>query len=123
MEFFMLRLPLGRPVLFGKKKSFSDEIRHDSLVSFLINEQMEKVMGMENAVGAQLNFGAKGQIVGVMKDFNFLSLHSKIEPLAISMWGSDFLNYMVIRIRPGNVQSTMKQVEKAWKRIMPESSA
>jgi putative ABC transport system permease protein len=100
-------------------RSYSDDIQHDSMVSFLINEQMEKVMGMKNAVGAQLRFGAKGQIVGVMKDFNFQSLHGKIEPLAISMWGNDFLNYIYISINPGNVMSTMKQLEKAWKRIMP----
>ncbi len=67
----------------------------------------------------RLKFGSYGTIVGVMKDFNFQSLHNKIEPLAISMWGPRFWNFMYIRVNPGNLTETMKQLEKAWKRIMP----
>jgi len=100
-------------------KSFSDDMRKDSLVSFMINEQMEKIMDMENVIGANLTFGAKGQVIGVMKDFNFHSLRSKIEPLAISMWGSDYRNYMYVRMNPGDLEENMKQLEKAWKKIMP----
>jgi putative ABC transport system permease protein len=100
-------------------KSYAVDIPHDSLASFLINEQMEKIMNMENVVGTQLHFGAVGPVVGVMEDFNFQSLHNKIEPLAISTWGSNYLNYMYIRINPGNLTTTMKRVEQAWNRIMP----
>jgi putative ABC transport system permease protein len=100
-------------------KNYPSDVAHDSSANFLINEQMEKIMGMENAVGARLRFGQVGTVVGVMKDFNFESLHNKIEPLAISMWGPQFWNFMYIRINPGNLPETMKQLEKAWKRIMP----
>jgi putative ABC transport system permease protein len=100
-------------------KSYASDVAHDTLCNFLINEQMEKVMGMENAVGARLKFGSSGTIVGVMKDYNFQSLHNKIEPLAISIWGPQFWNFMYIRINPGNLTSTMNQLEKAWKRVMP----
>jgi putative ABC transport system permease protein len=100
-------------------RSYSEDTPHDSLASFLINEQMEKLMGMENVIGAKLRFGAVGPVVGVMKDFNFQSLHNKIEPLAISIWGSEYWNYMYIRINPGNLPLTMKKLEKAWQRIMP----
>jgi putative ABC transport system permease protein len=100
-------------------KNYPSDVKHDSSANFLINEQMEKIMGMENAVGARLRFGSVGTVVGVMKDFNFESLHNKIEPLAISMWGQQFWNFMYIRINPGNLPETIKQLEKAWKRIMP----
>lgn len=100
-------------------KNYPSDAAHDSSANFLINEQMEKIMGMENAVGARLRFGSVGTVVGVMKDFNFQSLHNKIEPLAISMWGQQFWNFMYIRLNPGNLPETMKQLEKAWKRIMP----
>jgi ABC-type antimicrobial peptide transport system permease subunit len=100
-------------------KAYSVDTPHDTLASFLINEQMEKLMGMDDVVGAQLRFGSVGPVVGVMKDFNFQSLRSKIQPLAISIWGNDYLNFMYIRINPGNLTTTMKQLEKAWKNIMP----
>ena len=35
------------------------------------------------------------------------------------MWGPQFWNFMYIRVNPGNLTETMKQLEKAWKRIMP----
>jgi predicted permease len=100
-------------------KAYPGDVSHDTTANFIINETMEKVMGLENAVGAKLKFGSYGTIVGVMKDFNFQTLHNKIEPLAISMWGPQFWNYMYIRINPGNLTETMKQLENAWKRIMP----
>jgi putative ABC transport system permease protein len=99
--------------------SFPGDAHHDTTANFMINEQMEKAMGMENAVGATLKFGATGTVVGVMKDFNFQSLHNKIEPLALSIWGPEFLNYIYIRINPGNLPQAMKQLEKAWKQIEP----
>jgi putative ABC transport system permease protein len=100
-------------------KSYPGDVSHDTTANFIINETMERVMGMDNAVGARLKFGSYGTIVGVMKDFNFESLHNKIEPLAISMWGPQFRNFMYIRVNPGNLTETMKQLEKSWKRIMP----
>jgi ABC-type antimicrobial peptide transport system permease subunit len=100
-------------------KTYPGDVSHDTTANFIINETMEKIMGMENAVGATLKFGSTGTIVGVMKDFNFASLHDKIEPLAISMWGPQFWNFMYIRVNPGNLTRTMAQLENAWKRIMP----
>ncbi len=100
-------------------KAYPGDVSHDTSANFIINETMEKIMGQENAVGASLKFGSYGTIVGVMKDFNFQSLHNKIEPLAISMWGQPFWNFMYIRVNPGNLTETMKQLENAWKRVMP----
>jgi ABC-type antimicrobial peptide transport system permease subunit len=99
--------------------SFPGDQSHDTLANFLINEEMEKVMGMPDAAGAALKFGSSGTVVGVMEDYNFQSLHTKIEPLAISMWGNKFLNFMYIRLRPGDLPGTMKQLGETWKRIAP----
>jgi ABC-type antimicrobial peptide transport system permease subunit len=100
-------------------RSYAEDSPRDSLGSFLINEQMEKLMGMQNVIGARLQFGHTGPVIGVMRDFNFHSLHNKIEPLAISIWGGNFLNFMYIRINPGNLPAAMKQLENAWNRILP----
>ena len=96
-------------------KNYPSDIQHDTLANFLINEQMEKVMGMENAVGARLKFGSTGTVVGVMKDFNFQSLHNKIEPLAVSMWGQHILEFHVYPGQSGqfagNHETTGKGLE------------
>ncbi|TWR31379.1 FtsX-like permease family protein [Mucilaginibacter pallidiroseus] len=49
---------------------------------FLINETAAKEMGMKNPVGKRLRVQTtNGTIIGVVKDFNFASLHKQIEPV------------------------------------------
>ena len=86
----------------------------------MINEQLEKLMGTDDAVGKQLKFGTtRGLIVGVMKDFNYESLQSKIEPLAVWIWPDKYLNFIYFRIKPGNLHETIASLEKTWQKIMP----
>ena len=59
--------------------------------NYVINEKAAKVMGMTpaTAIGKSLTFnGDKGIIVGVVKDFNFKSAQTTIEPmiLAFNKW-------------------------------------
>lgn len=101
-------------------KAYSMDTPHDTTGTFMINEQLEKLMGTDNAVGKQLKFGGtSGQIVGVMKDFNYQSLRSKIEPLAVWIWPQNYLNYIYFRIKPGNLHETMASLNKTWQKVMP----
>lgn len=101
-------------------KSYSMDIPHDTTGTFMINEQLEKLMGTDNAVGKQLKFGTtRGSIIGVMKDFSYQSLRSKIEPLAVWIWPSKFLNFIYFRVKPGNLHETVASLEKTWGKIMP----
>jgi putative ABC transport system permease protein len=101
-------------------KAYSMDIPHDSSGTFMINEKLEKLMGTDNAVGKQLKFGnTRGMIVGVMKDFNYESLRSKIEPLAVWIWPDKYLNFVYFRIKPGNLHQSLAGLNKTWERIMP----
>jgi ABC-type antimicrobial peptide transport system permease subunit len=101
-------------------RAFSVDIPHDSSGTFLVNEQLEKLMGTDDAVGKVLKFGdTRGLIVGVMKDFNFQSLRSKVEPLALWIWPDKFFSYIFFRVRPGNLHKTLAGIETSWKRVMP----
>lgn len=47
----------------------------------ILNETAVKVMRLENPVGKNVNFGDnKIQIIGVVKDFHFESLHETVKP-------------------------------------------
>jgi hypothetical protein len=101
-------------------KTYSMDIPHDTTGTFMINEQLEKLMGTDNAVGKQLKFGTtRGPIVGVMKDFNYQSLRSKIEPLAIWIWPGQYLGYLYFRVKPGNLHETIAGLDKTWQKVMP----
>jgi putative ABC transport system permease protein len=101
-------------------RSYSMDIPRDTVGTFLINEQLEKMMGTDDAVGKPMKFGnTRGQIVGVMKDFNYQSLHSKVDPLALWIWPAKYLGFIYIRIKPGNLHESISGLEKVWSRVVP----
>ncbi|MGD0342659.1 MAG: ABC transporter permease, partial [Bacteroidales bacterium] len=61
---------------------FSPEFSTDKS-AIVINEQAAKILGFKNPVGEILTTpqGSKLNIIGVVKDFHFKSLHTKIGPL------------------------------------------
>ncbi|UCH96468.1 MAG: ABC transporter permease, partial [Candidatus Aminicenantes bacterium] len=65
-------------------RGFSREFTSDAGVSYLVNQEMAKLMGVKSALGARLTYWRKpGKIIGVMKNFNFLPLNRKINPLVL----------------------------------------
>jgi putative ABC transport system permease protein len=101
-------------------KEYSMDTPHDTTGTFIINEQLEKLMGTDDAVGKQLKFGStRGQIVGVMKDFNYQSLRYKIEPLAVWIWPGQYMGFIYFRIKPGNLHKEVAGLQKIWEKIMP----
>ena len=110
---------------------FSQE-SHDSLY-IILNETAVKVMGIENPIGARLmNVQDRGEervtlpftIIGVVKDFNFISLREEITPLVLQsneLFGATG-QYIVSRIKPQQIPSAIKSIEAKWKEIAPEQA-
>jgi putative ABC transport system permease protein len=71
-------------------------------------------MGMDSPVGKRFGFGRKsGTILGVIKNFNYKSLHSEIESLIMIMDPRGY-RYGSIRISPENVEGTIAHLENTW---------
>jgi putative ABC transport system permease protein len=101
-------------------RSFSKEFPADTKTSFIINEEVAKLMGKESVVGERFSFlGIDGTIVGVMKNFHFQSVQSAIEPLAIVV-NPDYFQVMLIRLAPSGVEASLKSIEETWNRIIPD---
>jgi putative ABC transport system permease protein len=88
---------------------------------YIINETLAKKIGWtpEEAIGKTLDKGVTGPVVGVIKDFNFSSMHDPIGPLLIFL-GRDFSRTFMIRIAGDNTQQTIADLEVAWKQRVPE---
>ena len=100
-------------------RSFSRDFPSDLSKAFIINEEVVKIMGKESVVGERFSFiGRQGSIIGVMKNFHYQPVQSKIEPLAITI-SPDNIRYMLIRIQPESISASLKYIENTWKRIMP----
>jgi putative ABC transport system permease protein len=103
-------------------RSFSKDYSTDATQAFLINETLAKMMETESPVGAKFSFiGREGQIIGVMKDFHFHSLHTGIGPLAMALGSDDYWRYALVRIHRDNVSSTLEDINHLWKKLFPHS--
>jgi putative ABC transport system permease protein len=101
----------------AKDSSKKDEQKQ----SFIINETLAKKIGWEpqQAVGRMIENRAVGPVVGVVKDFNFSSLHEPIGPLVIFL-GRDFSRTFMVRINGNDIPHTLRQLENVWKQYVPE---
>ncbi|MCS4435302.1 ABC transporter permease [Aquiflexum gelatinilyticum] len=119
---------LGLEILEGK--GFSEET-NDSLY-VLLNETAVKVMGIDEPIGAKLletqntpegNVTVAHTVIGVIKDFNFISLRDEITPLVLQNTESFGANiggqYVFARIKPNQTQAAIEAVEAKWKAIAP----
>jgi putative ABC transport system permease protein len=82
----------------------------------LINESAVKLLGWDNPMGKHLSSARDGnnrKIIGIIKDFNFRSLHKQIDPLLVIL--SPEGNHMAVRVRPGQVAQSIETIEKHWK--------
>ncbi len=74
-------------------RDFSKDFATDS-VGYIINESALKIIGYKDPIGKPLTFWQKkGTIIGVLKDFHFNSLHTKINPMVLRLgedigWGA-----------------------------------
>ncbi len=112
---------LGLQVVNGR--DFSRAYGADTAV-VLINQKMAEQLNEKNPIGAVLpTDGAKLQVAGVVKDFNFKSLHQQIAPLTMVIRPSWPVNYILVKVKPANLPASMALINKVWKDVNPRSQA
>lgn len=87
---------------------------------YLINETLAKIIGWtpEEAVGKTISKGAEGPVVGVVKDFNFSSLHDPIGPMVIFL-GRGYCRNFMLRVDGGDISATLSRLQSFWKERIP----
>jgi len=88
---------------------------------FIINETLAKKIGWtaQQAIGKTIEKSVAGPVVGVVKDFNFTSLHDPIGPMLIFL-GRDYSRKYMIRIHGNNIKQTLSGMESVWKQRIPD---
>ena len=90
--------------------------------SYILNETAVKKLGWKEPLGKQFEVSGigRGPVIGIVKDFNFRSLYTEMEPLAITYFPDVFDN-MMIRISSENIPKTIDFLQKKWKSLYPRS--
>ncbi len=61
------------------------------------------------------------QVIGVMKDFHFQSLHSSINSLTLVLDPDWPVHYILVKVSPDNLPATMDMLRQAWKEVAPKT--
>jgi putative ABC transport system permease protein len=88
--------------------------------NFILNEAAVREFNIRTPViGQRFSLhGETGRIIGVVRDFNFRSMHEKTGPLVIFN-NAGWWNYFLIRTTPQNAAGAVEAVENTWKQMMP----
>ncbi|HSF52886.1 MAG TPA: FtsX-like permease family protein, partial [Algoriphagus sp.] len=103
-------------------RSYSRDYPSDSSSALVVNEAAARQYGYANPadiVGKKFEqWGREGEVIGVVKDFHFISLHRDIEPLTLPFeaYASRFLS---LKVKSDNMEKTISEVEEIWKRVAP----
>ncbi|WP_436517528.1 FtsX-like permease family protein [Ekhidna sp. To15] len=104
-------------------RTFSKEYATDDGLAFIINESFAKELGLENPVGRKAGHAwypndSLGSIIGVTEDFNFNSLHYKVNTLAMVVhteWG---FSEMSIKINGQNVEAALAEIDNVYSKFV-----
>jgi putative ABC transport system permease protein len=108
-------------ISLAEGRYFSKEASTDPDRAFVINEAAAKFLGWDHPLDKKVvsPLGQDGVVVGVVKDFNYKSLHSSIEPLII-MNTPQSQGYLLIRLDTKNIHQTVEQISEGWKKFDPD---
>ncbi len=103
-----------------KGRNFSKDYGADA-TGIIINETSQKVMGFEDPIGKRVTLVEDNvfNIIGVVKDFHYVSLHTEIEPM-ILLLDPERCSSIVVRIRSENTPQTLEFIEGVWKKSAGE---
>jgi putative ABC transport system permease protein len=88
---------------------------------YVLNELAVKTIGWDDPVGKRFDIIGigTGVVIGVIKDFNFKSLHNELTPLALTYYPEVFDNLM-IKISAANIPGELDFLKKKWESLFPQ---
>ncbi|RFZ94208.1 ABC transporter permease [Mucilaginibacter conchicola] len=107
-------------------KNFSSEKSANGR-EYIVNESMAKELlkdhpkaALSSLIGQRFGYDSLGVITGIAKDFNFNSLHYKVENLYIvnqDQWGFSTVS---VKIKAGKSKEALEYIKATWKKINPD---
>jgi putative ABC transport system permease protein len=113
---------LNMEIIAGRNFTEGDFKRaaSDTVFSFIVNESALSALSVtvEKAVGKKARVsGRQGEIVGVVRDFHFTSLHKPIGPLVMFNDNSQY-NYIFVKLN-GDVKTSLENLKSIYSNVVP----
>ncbi|MEP2511355.1 MAG: ABC transporter permease, partial [Reichenbachiella sp.] len=106
-------------IKFKEGRPFSREFSTDT-TKIIFNEAAIKVMNLEDPIGKTITLWGenKMEIIGVVKDFHFQSLHNEVKPLFFQLTPENTW-YVMARIQAGAEKKTLADLEDFYSEFNP----
>ncbi len=106
-------------------RTFSKDFESDDGNAYVINQAFADELGFENAVGQRAAHAwypddSLGTIIGVTENFNFNSLHYKVNTLSMVVhtdWG---FSEMSVKINGENINQSIQDVERVYNEFVSD---
>ncbi len=107
---------------------FSEDFGADATEAVMVNEALVRQFGWEapldEILPVEYIHGAATfsdpQVIGVVKDFHFQSLHHAVEPVALFLnLSPEVMNYLFARLSPDHLPETLAYMEAQWHEVDP----
>lgn len=104
-------------------RNFSKDFPTDTTTALLVNESAARFYGYSNPediVGKNFSqWGREGKVIGVVEDFNYVSLHNEVEPLTLrySIWWAT--EKFSVRLKSRDLGGVLTELEALWKDAVP----
>lgn len=101
-----------------KGRNFSPDYPTDSM-GVILNEAAVALLGWKDPLKERLYQPDDSMrprvfpVIGVVRDFNFSSMHDKIGPVVMTL--ADNRRNLAIRLRPGDIHSSVRTIETKWR--------
>lgn len=101
-------------------RGFDRSFPSDTANTYIINEAAARELQLSEPVGKEIVLVMdedeyRGTIIGVVRDFNYQSLHQPIRP--VIMQRLPYYNTVLIRLNSENVSQTINSIETVWEKF------
>jgi putative ABC transport system permease protein len=117
MNVYKMKLAYGRDFSHEKQANGNEYILNERLAHELLKDKPKADIG--TLIGKQFGFDSAGRIVGIAKDFNFNSLHYKIETIFLfnqKDWGFGTLS---VKVNGDKASQAIALIQKLWQENFP----
>jgi putative ABC transport system permease protein len=115
IDHYNLELAAGR--------TYSRDFPSDSTQALVVNEAAARQYGYanpEDIIGKKFDqWGRAGEVIGVVKDFNYISLHASIEPLTLP-FEAYASRYVSVKLTGDDIPATLAGLEGVWNQLVPQ---
>lgn len=104
-------------------RNFSKDFLLDSINSLILNESAAKLFGYpnpEDIIGKSFEqWGREGKVIGVVENFNYVSLHDEVEPLSLryGIWYNT--SVLSLKLNSNDYSKTLSELEEIWYNVAP----